>query len=156
MLILGLILSVFAIGFLCWLALALAVHALPLFIAITVGLAAYHHDAGLVGALLVALMAGVVTLAIGRMAFALMPSALLRALVALSFAVPAAMAGYKAAFGLIQLSVASHPWCSAFGAVGALLTGGTAFARMTAPCPPGWASFAHPSAPARVAGGSSA
>ena len=71
MLILGLILSVFAIGFLCWLAFALAVHTLPLFIAVTVGLAAYHHDAGLVGALLVALMAGVVTLAIGRMAFAL-------------------------------------------------------------------------------------
>jgi hypothetical protein len=43
------------------------------------------------------------------MAFALMPSALLRALIALSFAVPAAMAGYEAAFGLIQLSVASHP-----------------------------------------------
>ncbi len=123
-------------GFLCWLAFALAVHTLPLFIAITVGLAAYHHDAGLVGALLIALMAGVVTLAIGRMAFALMPSALLRALIALSFAVPAAMAGYEAAFGLIQLSVASHPWCSAFGAVGALLTGGTAFTRMTAPCPP--------------------
>ncbi len=117
MLILGLILSVFAIGFLCWLAFALAVHTLPLFIAITVGLAAYHHDAGLVGALLITLMAGVVTLAIGRMAFALMPSALLRALIALSFAVPAAMAGYEAAFGLIQLSVASHPWCSAFGAV---------------------------------------
>ena len=49
MLILGLILSVFAIGFLCWLAFALAVHTLPLFIAITVGLAAYHHDAGLEG-----------------------------------------------------------------------------------------------------------
>ena len=89
-------------------------------------------------------------------AFALMPSAMLRALIKLSFAVPAAMAGYEAAFGLIQLSVASHPWCSAFGAVGALLTGGTAFTRMTAPCPPGWASFAHPSASARIAGGSSA
>ena len=49
------------------------------------------------------------------MAFALMPSALLFALIALSFAVPAAMAGHEAAFGLIQLSVASHPWCSAWG-----------------------------------------
>ena len=156
MLVLGLILSVFAIGFLCRLAFALAVNILPLFIAVTVGLAAYHHDAGLVGALLVALMAGVLTLTIGRTAFALMPSAFLRALIALSFAVPAAVAGYAATFGLIQLSVASHPWCSAFGAVGALLTGGTAFTRITAPCPPGWAGFVHPSVPARVAGGSSA
>ena len=89
-------------------------------------------------------MAGVVTLAIGRMAFALMPSALLRALIALSFAVPAAMAGYEAAFGLIQLSVASHPWCSAFGAVGALLTGGTAFTRVTPPARPR-PRQAHPS-----------
>jgi hypothetical protein len=156
MLVLGLILSVFAIGFLCRLGFALAVHALPLFIAVTVGLFAYHHDAGPMGALLVALIAGTLTLALGRMAFALMPSAFLRALIVLSFAVPAAVAGYTATFGLIQLSVASYPRCRAFGAVGALLTGGTAFARITAPCPPGWAGFAHPSAVAPVAGGSNA
>ena len=54
MLILGLILSVFAIGFFCWLLFTLAVYALPFFVAVTVGLAAYHHDAGLLGAFLVA------------------------------------------------------------------------------------------------------
>jgi hypothetical protein len=152
MLILGLILSVFAIGFLCWLLFTLAVYALPLFAAMMAGLAAYHHDAGLVGAFLVALLAGAATLAIGRLAFALLPSALLRTVVALVFAVPAAVAGYEAAFGLLHLGAASHAWCRAFGAIGSILAGATAFARMAVHGPSGTAGFVHPSATASAAG----
>src|ERR1700692_3875734 len=94
MLILGLILSVFAIGFFCWLLFTLAVYALPFFVAVTVGLAAYHHDAGLLGAFLTAILAGAATLAIGQLAFALVPSTAIRAVIALVFAAPAAVAGY--------------------------------------------------------------
>ncbi len=130
MLILGLILSVFAIGFICWLLFTLAVYALPLFVAVTAGLAAYHHDAGLIGALLVAILTGAATLAIGQLAFVLVPSTPVRAVIALAFAAPAAVAGYEATFGLVHLGVTSVSWCSALAVVGAVLTGGTAFARM--------------------------
>lgn len=145
MLILGLILSVFAVGFLCWLLFTLAVYALPLFVAVMAGLAAYHHDSGMIGAFLVALLAGAATLAIGQIAFALVPSGLLRALIAILFAAPAAVAGYEASFGLVHLSMASLVWCTAFGAVGAILTGATAFARMAIHSPPGAVGFAHSS-----------
>ena len=130
MLILGLILCVFAIGFLCWLLFTLAVYALPLFVAVTAGLAAYHHDAGLLGGFLVAILAGAATLAIGQLAFALVPSTPIRVLIALIFAAPAAIAGYEATFGLVHLGVASTPWCGALAVIGAIFTGGTAFARM--------------------------
>lgn len=150
--VLGLILSIFAIGFLCWLLFTLAVYALPLFVAATAGLAAYNHDSSLFGALLVALLGGVATLAIGRAAFALVPSIMLRALIALLFAAPAAVAGYEAAFGLVHIGVASGAWCAAFGALGALFTGATAFARMAFHCPAGAAGFAHPSTEAPAAG----
>jgi len=153
MLILGLILSFFAIGFLCWLLFTLAVYALPLFVAMTAGVAAYHHSTGLFGALLVALLAGAGTLAFGRLAFALSPSTLLRALIALLFAVPAALAGYEAAFGLVHLGMASNMWCGAFGAIGALLTGGTAFARMASHGPADAVGNAHPSTMAPLARG---
>ncbi len=130
MLILGLILSIFAIGFICWLLFTLAVYALPLFVAVTAGLAAYHHDAGLLGAFLVAVLAGAATLAIAQLAFALVPSTPVRAVIALVFAAPAAVAGYEATSGLVHLGVASTAWCGALAVVGAILTGGTAFARM--------------------------
>lgn len=152
MLILGLILSVFAIGFICWLLFTLAVYALPLFVAATAGLAAYHHDAGLVGAFLVAVLAGAATLSIGQLAFALVPSTPIRALIALIFAAPAAVAGYEATSGLVHLGVASSAWCSALAVVGAILTGGTAFARMAVFTVPGAAGFTSHTNAAPAAG----
>ena len=50
MIVIGLIVSAFGIGFLCWLMFTLAVYALPFFAGITVGLAVYHSGAGVVGA----------------------------------------------------------------------------------------------------------
>ena len=58
MIVIGLIVSAFGIGFLCWLLFTLAVYALPFFAGITVGLAAYHSGAGVVGALVVGFAAG--------------------------------------------------------------------------------------------------
>jgi hypothetical protein len=42
MIIIGIILGFVGLAYLCWLLFALAVHALPLFAAVAVGLAAYH------------------------------------------------------------------------------------------------------------------
>ena len=53
MIVIGLIVSAFGIGFLCWLLFTLAVYALPLFAGMTAGLAAYHSGAGVLGALVV-------------------------------------------------------------------------------------------------------
>ena len=53
MLAIGLILSIFGIGLFCWLIFALAVYALPFFVGLTVGMAAFHSGAGVIGALLV-------------------------------------------------------------------------------------------------------
>ena len=53
MIVIGLILSVFGVGFLCWLLFMLAVYALPFFAGMTAGLAAYHSGSGVLGALVV-------------------------------------------------------------------------------------------------------
>ena len=75
MLIIGLVLSVAGIGFLCWLLFSLAVFALPFFAAVSAGLWAYHGDVGPVGAIFVGILAGGVTLVAGQHVFAFARSA---------------------------------------------------------------------------------
>ena len=53
MLALGLVLNTLGIGLFCWLIFTLAVYALPFFVALSVGMTAFHSGAGVVGALLV-------------------------------------------------------------------------------------------------------
>ena len=93
MIVIGIILSFISLGFLCWLLFALAVQALPVFAAFAAGLAAYHSGSGEIGAFLVGLIAGALTLAAGQIAVASFRSPVIRAAIALVFAVPAAMAG---------------------------------------------------------------
>ena len=92
MIIVGIILSVFGIGFFCWLLFTLAVYALPFFAGLSAGLAAFHSGSGVIGALIVGGLAGGATLAIGQIAFATVRTPLIRATIALLFAVPAAIA----------------------------------------------------------------
>jgi hypothetical protein len=67
MIIIGIILSVFGVGFFCWLLFTLAVYALPFFAGLFVGLAAFHSGAGVIGALIVGVLAGGATLGRHRM-----------------------------------------------------------------------------------------
>ncbi len=53
MLVIGIVLSVFGLGFFCWLLFALAIYALPFLAGLTAGLAAFHSGAGVIGALIV-------------------------------------------------------------------------------------------------------
>ncbi len=129
MLAVGLILSVFGIGLFCWLIFTLAVYALPFFVGLTAGMAAFHGGAGVIGALLVGVVAGALTLGIGQIAFAVVRP--LRATIAAAFAIPAAIAGYHAVLGLSQIGVPSLVWREVFAWSGAVLIGGTAWARMT-------------------------
>lgn len=131
MIVIGLILGVFGIGFFCWLLFTLAIYALPFFAGLTAGLAAFHGGAGVLGALAVGAAAGIATLIAGQLAFAATRSIIIRAAVALLFAVPAAIAGYHATLGLAEIGVPSQSWREAFAATGAIIVGGMAWGRMT-------------------------
>ena len=78
MIVIGLILGVFGIGFFCWLLFTLAVYALPFFAGLTAGLAAFHGGAGMLGALAVGAVAGIATLIAGQLAFAATRSIIIR------------------------------------------------------------------------------
>ena len=71
MLALGLLLNTVGIGLFCWLIFTLAVHTLPFFVAINAGILAFHSGAGVLGALIVAVAAGGMSLAIAQIAFAM-------------------------------------------------------------------------------------
>jgi hypothetical protein len=131
MIVLGLILGVFGIGFFCWLLFTLAIYALPFCAGLTAGLAAFHGGAGVLGALAVGAAAGIATLIAGQLAFAATRSIIMRAAVALLFAVPAAIAGYHATLGLAEIGVPSQGWGEAFAVIGAIVVGCMAWARMT-------------------------
>jgi hypothetical protein len=136
MIVIGIIFSVFGIGFLCWLMFTLAVYALPFFAAMTVGLNAYHSGAGVIGALPVGFATGAVTLVSAQFVFAVVGSPVLRAAIVILFAAPAAIAGFHAALALAQIGVPSTSWREAFAVVGAMFVGGTVLVRMAAMAPP--------------------
>ena len=136
MLIIGLVLSVFGLGFFCWLLFILAVYALPFVGGLTAALAAYHTGAGIAGAIIVAIAAGGVALTIGQIAFASVRSPPIRAAIGLMYAVPAAMAGYNGTLGFAQMGIPSEAWRVAFAVVGAVAVGGTAWARIALLIPP--------------------
>ena len=69
MLALGLLLNFAGIGLFCWLIFTLAVYALPFFVGLYVFMLALHSGAGVLGAPLVGIAAGGMTLAIGQIAF---------------------------------------------------------------------------------------
>lgn len=131
MLIIGLILSIFGIGLFCWLIFTLAVYALPFFVGLTAGMAAFHSGAGVLGALLVGIVVGALTLGIGQIAFTLVKPIPLRAAIAAAFAVPAGIAGYHAVLGLSQIGIPSLFWRECFAWIGAVAICCTAWARIT-------------------------
>jgi len=133
MIVIGILLGIAAIAFLCWLLFSLAVYALPFFAAVSVGLWAYHSDAGPLGAIIVGILAGVVTLIAGQYVFAFARSTWIRVAVALLFAAPAALAGYHATLGLAKLTMPFGAWQVTFSLIGAFVVGVTAWTRMALP-----------------------
>jgi hypothetical protein len=107
------------------------VYPLPFFVGLTAGMAALHNGAGILGALLVGIVAGAVALGAGQVAFTLAKPTPLRAAIAAVFAIPAAIAGHHAVLRLSQIGVPSLFWREAFAWVGAIVVGCTALVRMT-------------------------
>ena len=126
----GIVLSIFGLGFFCWLLFTLAVYALPFLAGLTAGLAAFDSGGGVVGALIVGFFAGGATLALGQIGFATTRTPLIRAIIGLLYAVPAAVAGYQVSFALAGIGMSNGGWQTAFAVMGAVLSGCTAFSRM--------------------------
>tara|TARA_R110000787_G_scaffold191660_6_gene303125 strand:+ start:67039 stop:67566 length:528 start_codon:yes stop_codon:yes gene_type:complete len=133
MIILGIIMLIIVLGAMCWLLFNLAVFALPLFAAVSVGLATTDTGAGPIGAIFLGLLAGIATLTAGQMVFTLVPSTLVRVAVAGLFAIPAAIAGYHATHGLAALAIPAEGWRQAFAVFGAGAISLTALARLALP-----------------------
>jgi hypothetical protein len=136
---LGVILGLFGLGTLLVLLFTLAVYAVPFFVGLTAGLWAYDTGAGVLGALLVGLVTGVLALFAAQLLFASVRSLALRGMLALLFAVPAAVASYHAVLGIAAILVPSEVWRQVFAAIGGLLVGASAAVQL--------ASFAGASAP---------
>lgn len=129
MLIAAFLLLVFAClaGALLW---SLAVHALPLWIGGAVALAVHDNGAGLPVSLVAGLGAAAATLVIGQLLIGFARSRLLRVLVGLAFALPAAIAGYHAAHGVATALDEAGPTGFILSLVAAATTGIAAWCRV--------------------------
>jgi hypothetical protein len=132
----GIVLSVFGLGFFCWLLFTLAVYALPFLSGLSVGLAAFHSGSGFIGAFVVGLLVGVTILVLGQIVFATVRTPLIRLLIGLIYAAPATVAGYQLCFALAGIGVPAGDWQRVSAAAGAVAVGLTAFARMAVFIPP--------------------
>ena len=124
------ILSVLGLGFLVYVLFALAVHALPFFVAVTVGMHVHDSEAGLAAAFVSAFLAGGATLVDGQIAFATIKSVPVKLAIGALYAVPAGIAGYHAIEGLSEIGGAGQTWTLVFAWIGAIIVGATAWARI--------------------------
>lgn len=124
------ILSVLGLGFLVYVLFALAVYALPFFVAVTVGMYVHNSEVGPVAAVLSAFLAGGATLVAGQVAFATIKSVPVRLAIGALYAAPAGIAGYHAIKGLSALGGAGETWTLVFAWIGAIVVGATAWARI--------------------------
>jgi hypothetical protein len=149
MIIIGIVSSIFGIGFLCWLLFTLAVYALPFLAGLTASLAAFDSGSGAIGALVVGVLVGGATLAIGQIAFAAFRPPPIRGAIALLYMAPATIAGYHATLGFAHIGVPSESWREALAMVGAVFVGATAFIRIAlfAPRPAGQRIVEGPASP---------
>lgn len=137
MIFIGIVVSVAAIGFFCWLLFTLAVFALPFFVGVTAGMWAYDTGAGRLGAIAVGVVAGALTFGIGQLLLVFVRPLWARIAIALAFAAPATIAGYHATHGIVKHTMPSESWQVAFSVIGAVAIGVTALMRLTAMTTPG-------------------
>ncbi len=110
----------------------LAVFALPFFAGVTAASLAYSSGAGFLGAAIIGLLAGAFLFAIGNAVVAGSRSPLLRLAVSITFAGPAALAGYAITGHVVAWSVPGGTWRTLFALLGGLVTGVVAWSRLNA------------------------
>ena len=123
-------LSILGLGLMVYVLFAVAVYALPFFVALTVGMHLYEAEAGVIAALVAGMFAAVFTYLIGQIIFAKVQSVPIRLTIGALFAAPAGVAGFSAIKGLSQIGGASEGWTLAFAIIGGIVTAGTAWVRI--------------------------
>lgn len=129
------VMSVVLIGMLCVAAYTLAVYALPFMLGLSAAQFAYHTGSGFIGAGLVGLVAAGAAFGILALLFDTLRTPILRLIVALVFAAPAAVAGYALVHGVIKETVPSEIWRQIFCMIGGGFVGLSALMRLAAPLP---------------------
>ena len=124
------LLSILGLGLMVYVLFAVAIYALPFFVALTVGMHLYETDAGVITAIVVAMFAGAITLVVGQIVFAKVQSVPIRLAIGALFAAPAGVAGFSAIKGLSQIGGAPAGWTLAFAIIGGIVTAGTAWVRI--------------------------
>jgi hypothetical protein len=137
MIIFGPLLVIAGIGFFCWLLFTLAVFALPFFAGLTVAIWAFHTGAGVLGGIVVGIVAAGATFGFGQLALAFVPWTWLRLLIILLYVAPATVAGYSATHGIAHMAMPSATWQMIFSVIGAIAVSVTAFIRFTGMAAPG-------------------
>ena len=141
--ILGVIVSLTGIGLLVALIFQMAVYALPLFAGVTAGRLAFGAGAGWLSAILVGLLAALLTLGVGQLMLSLTKSTVRRLLVMAVFAAPAAVAGYHVVLGLTHIGGAHGAWQVVFASIGSVCVAGAALTRLAMPMLPVAPEMAH-------------
>lgn len=129
MIFIGVVFSVLAVGFGCWLLFNLAVYALPLFAGAAIGTLAHNTGASWSGAMIIGLVATGLTFGIGKVLLGVARPTWARLVFVLIFTTPAAVAGYYATLGVVKVIVPSEPWQILFSLFGAVAIAATAFMR---------------------------
>lgn len=127
------LMSVALIAILCVVAYTLATYALPFMLGLAAARLAYDTGSGMLGAGLIGLVAGAASFGVLAVLFATLRPPILRIIVALVFAAPAAIAGYMLVHGVTHESVPSEIWRQIFCVIGGALVGASALTRLAAP-----------------------
>lgn len=125
----GLALIIVAVFMICALLFRLSIYALPLFVAFLAGSATYRSDNGIVAALAAAAIAAIVLLAAAQIALAFAKSDLTRAAIGVTFAAPAAAAGYHAVHGIAAATMPQSAWQLVLSLLGAAIVAAASWTR---------------------------
>lgn len=123
--------TLFGLGALCWIMFNLAFYALPFAIGLTSGMYLYEAGQGVFLSIIAGLFIGGFIAALGEFAFDRIRSVPLKLAIGLIYAVPAGIAGFHAAKGLAEFGSASAVAITILSWLGALVVGGTAWARVS-------------------------
>lgn len=125
------------IAVLCIVAYTLATYALPFMLGMAAAQFAYQTGSGFIGAGIVGLVAAGAAFGVLAFLFSSMRSPILRVIVALVFAAPAAVAGYALVHGITKEAVPSEIWRQIFCLISGGFVGISALGRLASPSPGG-------------------
>ena len=117
------LMSVALVVILCVVAYTLATYALPLMLGFAAARFAYHTGSGLIGASFIGVIAAAAAFGVFSVLFVKLWSPILRLILAMIFAAPAALAGYALVHGVTHEAMRSAIWRQIFCFIGGGLVG---------------------------------